>query len=474
MMPFPAVENHSESSDIQQPAAVSNQAVMEGQMACVGDGACQVPHQVASVEPPQDSVLSTLAACAAAEPIDRPGPHHRCHKPARVAEMSDLVREKYLNMPLGKYRIKEWQVIWGQRFNLPYGFTRKDDLIDIKDIYVDDATAPLGTITLATLVFGSVGNGCCIPLMSWDGKLICEPLAARQAYLRATCHGGPINTGPRATLSESNFKTCYDEARPVRDHSAFFAEVRGFMHLYIKKYHPTMSQAEIDTFVSELEADVKSQNKTQAHEIAACAWTAPNEVQAPDGSRVRFYSSLNATLRQDDSGEIMTKVARIARTQNRFIVKRNHSFLEKVCNRVTWPEDWIINRGSWMPRSEVSDFYRPGLNFRVPQYVAGSDLRDVAENFIVDFKPKDIADKVPVLFRIRIDPDSMCEHINYFEHVTLVRTEKEYVFPPYSPFQVIDVEMPFHPTDNDPVVISLQAHPDSHQGREDWPSARWV
>ena len=77
-----------------------------------------------------------------------------------------------------------------------------------------------------------------------------------------------------------------------------------------------------------------------------------------------------------------------------------------------------------------------------------------------------------MLWRVRIDPDRKCLHVNLVKK-TNVAGEEEYLFAPYSAFTVLSAEWNTG-TDNDPHVIELVAAVDNKAEPEDLPLAPWA
>jgi hypothetical protein len=65
-----------------------------------------------------------------------------------------------------------------------------------------------------------------------------------------------------------------------------------------------------------------------------------------------------------------------------------------------------------------------------------------------------------------------CKHVNFCENSD-VPGEEEFLFAPYSVFTVISLTLPPAPTDDDPVVVRLQAAVDNLKEPEDLPLAPW-
>ena len=78
---------------------------------------------------------------------------------------------------------------------------------------------------------------------------------------------------------------------------------------------------------------------------------------------------------------------------------------------------------------------------------------------------------VKCLWRVRIDPERKCGHVNLVRK-TNVQGEEEYLFAPYSAFEVLSVSWNAG-TDAEPHVIELLAAVDNKAEPEDLPLAPW-
>lgn len=76
-----------------------------------------------------------------------------------------------------------------------------------------------------------------------------------------------------------------------------------------------------------------------------------------------------------------------------------------------------------------------GQKFRVPQFVATSAKRGVAETFARKAQQKKFA---PVIWRFEFDSKHGCRNVAIVQS-THVKSEAEWLFVPYSVFQVVSV-----------------------------------
>jgi hypothetical protein len=131
-------------------------------------------------------------------------------------------------------------------------------------------------------------------------------------------------------------------------------------------------------------------------------------------------------------------------------------------------------RGGELPLKHA-EFYEAGKNYRVPGFFATSFNEDVAYRFLYI---KFAEGKTPVKWIVELDPrgrDALqyrCKHVNFCKNSD-VPGEEEFLFAPYSVFTVISLTAPPAPTDDDPVIVRLQAAVDNLKEPEDLPLAPW-
>ena len=71
----------------------------------------------------------------------------------------------------------------------------------------------------------------------------------------------------------------------------------------------------------------------------------------------------------------------------------------------------------------------------------------------------------PVMYTFELDPRDKCMHVNYLE-----TQEKEFLFAPYSAFQVISADWQAQPTRDKPHTITLAVASDNRD-EQSWPLA---
>ena len=112
------------------------------------------------------------------------------------------------------------------------------------------------------------------------------------------------------------------------------------------------------------------------------------------------------------------------------------------------------------------NFFVQGRKFRQPAYLATSFSEQVARGFIADRGGDDCT-----LWRVHIDPERKCVHVNLVKK-TNVPGEEEYLFAPYSTFTVLSAVWRAG-TAEGPHEIELLAAVDNKEEPEGLPLAPW-
>ena len=191
-----------------------------------------------------------------------------------------------------------------------------------------------------------------------------------------------------------------------------------------------------------------------------------------------FCFIINFALR-DDSKALVRPVATIARAINQLCVE-NDELSQAGAGagagggmRVSrhHPPDHVCYRGGGF-NEDHRRFFEPQQKFRQPAYLATSFSESKAREFIR--RSKLTRPELPVvLWRVRIDPDELCKHVNLVkEERSMVAGEQEYLFAPYSVFTVRSAEWAAGSVD-EPHVIELDAAVDNRDESEDLQLAPW-
>ena len=147
--------------------------------------------------------------------------------------------------------------------------------------------------------------------------------------------------------------------------------------------------------------------------------------------RKTFYSIVNETIRADKKSTILTLSARFCRSLNFHLVLRdNPTALEEV----QWPD--TVFRGTWMPQDQVKWYLeRSTEHFRAVQLVATSDSPVVANKFLANYNQSHFG-YIPVRFEISMASHPI--HARLLDDISAMQGEREWLFPPYSSFQVAE------------------------------------
>ena len=198
-------------------------------------------------------------------------------------------------------------------------------------------------------------------------------------------------------------------------------------------------------------------------------WTSTQRLEdVPPQHYVELCSMINRALR-DDAPEVMPSLAVMVRGINVMCITRRKPSEQKL------PPAMRTFRGGELPMQHV-EFYRLGVGkkYRVPGYLATSFSERVAHAFLYN---KFAEGKTPVKWivemdaRGRDDPVFKCKQVNFVGTNTL--GEEEFLFAPYSVFTVLEVRVPLHPSDDDAVVVRVQAAADNLREDEGLDLAPW-
>lgn len=155
-----------------------------------------------------------------------------------------------------------------------------------------------------------------------------------------------------------------------------------------------------------------------------------------------WFQHLQHLVRSDVGKEqVMRCVARIWRTMGLFCHICDHSDMgtarrKPIQSTIPWPATWELYRGFRLPAQHVMWFLSMvgGVIYRVSAAVATTPLKDQAIEFMTTFSEPTSA--AMALLVLKLDPEKQCIHVNYLERYTCTRNEHEFLFPPYSAFQL--------------------------------------
>jgi hypothetical protein len=147
----------------------------------------------------------------------------------------------------------------------------------------------------------------------------------------------------------------------------------------------------------------------------------------PEAHAKEFSSMINFLLREDKASEAVATFVCII---NEVLVQRRRDPLASIRPS---PPDGLVYRGGGMEKKYLS-FFTQGKKYRVPGFLATSFDKNIAKTF---WERAVMYQGVhAVLWTIKVT--AACMHVNYVKN-THVANEQEYLFTPYSPFQVIKV-----------------------------------
>ena len=176
-----------------------------------------------------------------------------------------------------------------------------------------------------------------------------------------------------------------------------------------------------------------------------------------------FCSILNEAIRVDDH-LISPNVALIVRGINSLSVNR------EIGAYVPWPLNNTLYRGGGLPNVHMS-FFTPGKKYRVPMFLATSTDWHYCQNTFC-YRAQYDSHLPPVLFFVYLHQEHKCRHVNLVTYRN-GGDEREFLFVPYSVFEVAKVEWRSPPTWQSPHLIYLYAMIDNKEHAEDLPLAPW-
>eukprot|EP00039_Didymoeca_costata_P002414 m.60039 g.60039 ORF g.60039 m.60039 type:complete len:315 (-) comp11290_c0_seq1:79-1023(-) len=277
------------------------------------------------------------------------------------------------------------------------------------------------------------------------------------------------------TFEKSNFKREYERANAPE----YIEELVGPLRAFIKAYLRTqkLNEEDGDIFVEELLKEAIPFPGELLSKIQCTAqrlWT--SDLKLPNGRPL--YSILNEVIRKDsnDEGEILQHAAVLTKAINKMCVAgRDFKLPKAVPKSEMFPTDDCVYRGAVIPKEHL-DFFSFGRKYRVPNFLATSFVRKVAEGFCKDASEGSTDDAVMWIVHVdpagRYDANKLCKHANLIVNSKFLG-EKEYLFVPYSVFTVSMVYLSPNPSYHTPHIIHLQAALDNKKEPESLPLAPW-
>ena len=161
-------------------------------------------------------------------------------------------------------------------------------------------------------------------------------------------------------------------------------------------------------------------------------WTSAQTVNG----KTQFCSMINHILREDLARGVEYVVIFTRLLNRRFIVK---IYPRDQLNGI-FPISKCLWRGGGLPEKHHSFFAQRDKWFRVPGFLASSRNKEVAIRFMKRQK------ETPVLWMILLcgfadqGYREFCRHLSYVEKSHFRKSEEEFLFPPYSAFQVVRMQ----------------------------------
>jgi hypothetical protein len=121
------------------------------------------------------------------------------------------------------------------------------------------------------------------------------------------------------------------------------------------------------------------------------------------------------------------------------------------------PDDGVLWRGGSLP-NEHREFFQCGVRFRMPAFLSSSADQEVTERFILEaFEAKQpcVQWKIMLDTRGKTNVKFRCKHVNLVVN-THFHDEKEFLFAPYSVFEVVETKWSANPNYMEPHQITLR------------------
>jgi serine/threonine protein kinase len=241
-------------------------------------------------------------------------------------------------------------------------------------------------------------------------------------------------------------------------------------------------QAAAEQFFKSLQAEAFTHAKDLSESISVSAgliWTSQLRLTMRDGSSTEFCGILNRILRDVDD-DLLPDACVVVRAINSLCVLRHDP------SKLMYPAGGMTYRGGGMPLLHVMllpgqppPFFVAGKKYRIPMFLATTDKRHVAENFMVMAAARG---DTPVIWTIKVDPRGAAQLLYRCKHVNQVAKsnvpgEFEFLYAPYSVVTVERVTLPpagAAPTPDCPILIVIVAALDNKDEPQDLPLAPWA
>ena len=258
----------------------------------------------------------------------------------------------------------------------------------------------------------------------------------------------PDTVYSRRSFATSNYKRFYEGTKaPLFQHDLLHA-VHNMLKLFAARINPTLDQTTVEDgvreFMEKIQGDAFKNNMALKSDVGAVSeylWTSAKAHGVVNG--MELCSVLNAVIRDDVAEEIKEAVTIFrsinSRRVHRMSVKRD---TDDVMDHQSYPHGGETWRGGGF-RQQYRAFFESmiGRKYRAPGFLATTIKRTIASSFA--FK----ADKTHpcALWRIVFDPRGEHEYEYRVQHMTfvantLIAGENEYLFAPYSVFELVSVK----------------------------------
>jgi len=285
---------------------------------------------------------------------------------------------------------------------------------------------------------------------------------------------------PSFSSKFAKFDHYYSAALPPKFADELLAAVRRTIFKHCSKNGG--EQAAAEQFFKELQAEAFKHAEHLSESISVSAgliWTSQLLLTLRDGRTMEFCGVLNRILRELDD-DLLPDACIVVRAINSLCVMRHDP------SKIVVPPGGMTYRGGGMPLHLVVQmpgqpppFFVAGKKYRIPMFLATSEKRQVAENFMVMAAH---SGDPPVMWTIKVDPRGAaqllyrCKHVNQLP-MSNVPGEFEYLFAPYSVGTIESVTMPpagAAPTPACPIRIVVVAALDNKEEAQDLPLAPWA
>ena len=158
-------------------------------------------------------------------------------------------------------------------------------------------------------------------------------------------------------------------------------------------------------------------------------------------------------LRDDADEALLRPTVSICRAINTLCVRRGQH------STVPWPASHETYRGGGLPLAHQA-FFTNGKRYRAPMYLASSTDLGKAHEFAEQAEQRG---DPPIIWTLKLHPVLKCNHANLVERKSLVQGEQEFLYAPYSVFEVVSVDWKAQPSWEDPHQVTLQVAPDNNK-----------